>query len=57
MQDYKVVSNSDKKVLESQVRQYLLDGWKLEGGISVSVVTKINTVYAFYAQALTKTND
>lgn len=49
---YKVLFNYDTEKLEEQVNYFLKNGWKLQGGISVTF--KVTGQNLIYAQAMTK---
>jgi hypothetical protein len=36
MKDYMVLSLNDEDVLAAQVKAFLVEGWKLQGGVSVT---------------------
>lgn len=51
---YLVVEGSNSKKLEEKVNDLIDLGWRLHGGISVSVFLDAHGLSRFYAQALVK---
>jgi len=51
--DYKIISSSNPKFVEKEVKRLLGEGWHLWGGISIGEVSRGTTVDSF-AQALVK---
>jgi hypothetical protein len=53
--DYVIVDGDDTQSLSEKVNQYLKQGWKLQGGVSVIEVTApIGRTYHLYSQAMVK---
>tara|TARA_B100000963_G_C22292888_1_gene522191 strand:- start:76 stop:249 length:174 start_codon:yes stop_codon:yes gene_type:complete len=54
--DYRVIEKYTDLTLENEVKKFLKKGWKLQGGVSISISHKYGDVRrTTYAQALVKT--
>lgn len=49
---YEILTNADKTSLENVVKSYLAEGWKCQGGVSITTNVVDNSPY--YAQAVIK---
>ena len=53
--DYRVVEKETDITLENEVKKFLKKGWKLQGGVSISITYLYDNVrQTIYAQALVK---
>ena len=53
---YKILEYDDSEYLQKAVNISLKDGWKLQGGVSVTVSESDDYRYVIYAQAIVKVN-
>ncbi|UZR93326.1 DUF1737 domain-containing protein [Chondrinema litorale] len=51
--DYKIISSSNPKYVEKEVKRLLAEGWELQGGISIGEVNRGGTMDSF-CQAVVK---
>lgn len=54
MKEYQVVEYSERRDLEIQVTALMSQGWKISGGVSVSVWVYDGETRSWYAQAMVK---
>ena len=51
--DYKIISSSNPRFVEKEVKRLLAEGWALQGGVSMGEVNRGGTMDGF-CQALVK---
>ncbi|MBT30900.1 MAG: hypothetical protein CMO01_14675 [Thalassobius sp.] len=51
--DYKIISSSNPKYVEKEVKRLLTEGWELQGGVSIGEVNRGGTMDGF-CQAMVK---
>lgn len=52
--EYKILSYRTDESLASAINEHLSDGWKLQGGVSVTQAENNSEWYMVYAQAVTR---
>ena len=52
--EYKIVTATSESILEEEIRALLKQGWKLQGGISISYNRGRGSTDLYFAQALIK---